>query len=279
MVLSAGSLLAEQTYRLPSGSVDLRVLARQVAQITGRVVVYGADFTGQAELEPHGPMTRAQVWNYFLALLAEHGWGVSESGGVARIVKRSALATEPGPVFSPPEGTPLPAEQMVTYTAVLQHASAVRIAEQLAPLVSPEGRIVPVPASNSIIIVDTQANVNRLRALVARLDVADENDTIRVVRLRYADAQNTAEILRKIFADLAVDGTVVRRRGGEVGRLMIVAEPDSNTLILRGEPRDVTGASAVARKIDALPDPRVFILRLQNADAGEMATAVGELMR
>ena len=166
----------------------------------------------------------------------------------------------------------------MTYTVELQHASAVRVAQQLAPLVGASGRVVPIPQRNALVIVDTQANVNRLRALIARLDVEGAEDTIRVVRLRRADAQLTADLLRRVFADLAVEGGSVRPRGGAAVRLIIVAEPNSNSLVLRGAPADVAGAEAVAQKIDALPDPRVFIVRLQNASADEMAAAVRELV-
>ncbi len=269
---------AEPTYRLPTGVVELRALARQVAQITGRVVVYGADFTGQVEIEPAGPMTRQQVWNFFLSVLAAHGWGISESGGVARVVKRSTLPTQPGPVFSPPEGTPLPAEQLVTYTVELQNSSATEVAAQLATLIGPDGRLVPVPQRNSLILVDTQANVDRLRALIARLDAAGPTDTIQVVRLKKADAQYLSDLLRRIFAELVVEHGQVRRRGGAAPRLVIVAEPSTNAIVLRGEAREVGGAATLAGKIDTLPDPRVFIVNLQQADPEQMRAAIGSLM-
>lgn len=270
----------EPTYRLEPGPTNLRELTKKVAEITGRVIVYGADFTGEVELAPASTeMTEREIWEYFLVVLSSQGWGVVASENVVRIVPYDELAVSDQPVVVMERTpSPSPGERMVTATIDLEHAQADALARQIAPLTGPEGRVVTVPGANSLVIVDTAANVERLRLVVRRLDTDDPGDSIRVVRLRRADAAELGEALQKVFADFQVEGGVVRRRAEAAG-LIIVPVASTDSIVLRGRRREVDAAARLAQRLDELDDPGPMVARLRGASAEEMEPLLIDILR
>ncbi len=278
LLLATVTAWAEDKWEIEAGTVELRDFTKKVAQATGRVMIFGADFGGEIELQPAGPFNKEQLWNYLLATLDSQGWGVVLQGDVARVVKLDEMATQgvPEVVMTEPP-TPVPAAT-ITVTFELKHAEAGTIAMQLQRLAGPGGRVVGLPGQNKVVVVDTAANVERMRKVVERLDRAGEAEKIDVVRLRKADPEVMAEILRRVFTDYRIDGSMVRRRNS-AGGLIVVTEPHSRTVVLRGNERDVNGAKALATRLDNMDDPVVMLRRLRNARSEELGDLLGEIVR
>ncbi|HPQ71833.1 MAG TPA: secretin N-terminal domain-containing protein [bacterium] len=278
LLLATVAAWADDKWEIEAGTVQLRDFTRKVAQATGRVVIFGADFGGEIELQPAGPFNKEQLWNYLLATLDSQGWGVVLQGDIARVVKLDEMATQgvPEVVMTEPP-TPVPAAT-VTVTFELKHAEAGAIAMQLQRLAGPGGRVVGLPGQNKVVVVDTAANVERMRQVVERLDRAGEAEKIDVVRLRKADPEVMAEILRRVFTDYRIDGAMVRQRNS-AGGLIVVTEPHSRTVVLRGNERDVNGAKALATRLDNMDDPVVMLRRLRNARTEELGDLLREIVR
>lgn len=278
VLTAAVQVAAEEDWTLEPGDIELRALAKKVSEITDRVVIYGSDFSGTVELAPaRRKMSKKQVWEYFLSVLASQGYGVVVRGDIAQIVPLSEMATQDQPVLVAGEQTPEPSDQMVTVTFDLEHAEASAVAMQLSALVGGHGKVIPIPSQNRVVVVDTAANIERLRKLVERLDADGATESIQVVRLKKADAEQMSQLLAKVFTEYRIDGNLVRRRRS-AGGLIVVPEPTGQSIVLRGDKRDVDAAVALARKIDAMPDPVVAIQRLQNADPEQSAKLLRDLV-
>jgi len=61
--------------------------------------------------------------------------------------------------------------------------------------------IYAVGHANQLVVVGTKADVEKVRSVVAEIDVCGENMVLEVVDLRYADAEVVAGTLRQLFAD------------------------------------------------------------------------------
>lgn len=278
LLAATAAWAAAEQWEIESGMVELRAFTKKVAQATGRVVIFGSDFGGEVELQPAGPFDKDQLWNYLLVTLADQGWGVVLQGNIARVVKLTEMATQgvPDVVLTMP-ATPVPAAT-ITVTFELKHAQADAIARQLERLAGPGGRVVGLPGQNKVVVVDSAANVERMRRVVDRLDRDGEREKVDVVRLRRANPEVMAEILRRVFTDYRIDGSMVRQRNS-AGGLIVVTEPHSKAIVLRGNERDVAGAKALAAKLDALDDPTLSLRRLRNARSEELADLLRDILR
>src|SRR3546814_20876555 len=84
----------------------------------------------------------------------------------------------------------------VTEVFRLRHIDAASAVETLKPLVSKEGSITANRAANSLVVADYADNIQRVRALITRIDRT--NDTTEIVALKNAGAREVAESLQQL---------------------------------------------------------------------------------
>lgn len=274
----AGNAWAAKQYVIQSSEINLRDFARVVANATGRTILYGPEFNGQAFLEvPKKQVTADELWAMFLSALAQNNWGVVVHGKVVRIVPRQDLSTQDSPVIMADEPKPgMEAEELITATFALNHVDPTEAAMKLAPDVGPEGKIVPLPAQGRLIVVATAANVEKIKTLLETLDRAEKRDTLEVIRVKHADATRLAEILNRVFSTLTYEGGRYQMRD-TAGGLVVLPESGTGSVVLRGDERDVKAAVRLAGKLDGATDSIVLIRQLENADVTEMTKLLNQL--
>src|SRR5690606_34387156 len=99
------------------------------------------------------------------------------------------------------------------------------------PLISPNNSIMANPGNNSLVITDYADNLARLSKIISALDapVAGEPD---VVPIRHAIASDVAAMVNKL-SEPGAGGA----GGGDSGRLTVVADPRTNSLVIRSPSR------------------------------------------
>jgi general secretion pathway protein D len=162
-------------------------------------------------------------------------------------------------------------EEVITRILPVQHAEAAGLVSVLQPLVSKDGLLTAYPPTNSLIVVDSGANVERLTGLLGDLDVPSSAGALEVVALRFAPAD---ELARRVRDALAAPG---EERGG----LRVAADERTNTLVLRGAPDEVRRARTIVARLDQAPPPgstRVNVYHLRYADAESLARVLARLV-
>lgn len=152
----------------------------------------------------------------------------------------------------------------------LQHASAgdiVRVMTSLNQGAAKEAgsvgpTVVADERSNSVLISGNQGDRLRLKALVAHLDTPrDQDGNAQVIYLRYADAESLAKILQGYASTSgrsagATSGAAGAPAATSVGSgpmlegVTIVADPDTNALVVNAVPRQMQALRAIVDKLD-----------------------------
>ncbi|HYY06876.1 MAG TPA: secretin N-terminal domain-containing protein, partial [Candidatus Limnocylindria bacterium] len=221
LLLLAGSARAaeEATVALNFQDVELPVLARFVSEVTGRNFIVDDRVRGRVTIISPTRITPDEAYLVFQSVLQVKGFTTVPSGAFTKIVPaREALAS------GARRG-----DEVVTRILPLRHADASSLVPVLQPLVSKDGLLTAYPPSNSLVVVDAGANVDRLAGLLADLDVPSSERATEVVALRFAPAEETARRLR--------DGV-----GGQA--LRVTADARTNALVLSGPPDEVRRARA-----------------------------------
>src|SRR5262249_30465518 len=94
----------------------------------------------------------------------------------------------------------------VTQLVPLQYADANDVRGLLTPLVSKESSLLAYAPTNSLIVTDTVANINRLLKIITALDVESPSAIFKVVTLKFAQAEQIANALRSAVEGLAASG-------------------------------------------------------------------------
>ena len=161
--------------------------------------------------------------------------------------------------------------EYVTRIMRLTYVDSRTAANSLKALVSDRAVVTPVVESNSLIIVDTKANMDRLAEVVRRIDT--DTSIVRTVKLINTEAAQVADTLRKLSGG----------GGPEAGRrtaLSIVAVNTSNSLILRGAPAEVKKILPIIAELDetGVADVDLGVVYLNHADAEEIVPLLKDII-
>src|SRR2546422_838903 len=188
LALAASAPAAEEaTVALNFQDVELPVLAKFVSEVTGRNFIIDDRVRGKVTIISPTRITPDEAYLVFQSVLQVKGFTTVPSGAFTKIVPaREAVAS------GARRG-----DEVVTRILPLRHAEASGLVPVLQPLVSKDGLLTAHPPTNSLVVVDAGANVDRLAALLADLDVPSSERATEVVPLRFAPAEEIARRLRE----------------------------------------------------------------------------------
>src|SRR5216110_1472760 len=157
LALAASAPAAEEaTVALNFQDVELPVLAKFVSEVTGRNFIVDDRVRGKVTIISPTRITPDEAYLVFQSVLQVKGFTTVPSGAFTKIVPaREALAS----------GTRR-GDEVVTRILPLGHAEASGLVPVLQPLVSKDGLLTAYPPTNSLVVVDAGANVDRLAALL-----------------------------------------------------------------------------------------------------------------
>ena len=261
LLASAARAADEATIALNFQDVELPVLAKFVSEVTGRNFIIDDRVRGKVTILSPTRITADEAYVVFQSVLQVKGFTTVPSGAFVKILPaRDALAA----------GTHA-ADEVVTRILPLRHAEATALVPVLQPLVSKDGLVTPYPATNTLVVVDAAANVERVAGLLHDLDAPSSERAVEMVSLRFASADELAQRLREAFAGEGAGG-----RG-----LRAIPDPRTDTLVLVGTPDEVRRARAVVARLDAAPTPgatRVNVYPLRYADAPSLVRVLSQLV-
>ena len=101
-----------------------------------------------------------------------------------------------------------------------------------------------IERSNSILLFGDQEIVERMKAVVMRLDVKDQgSSSLKVIYLKYADATALVEILNKMTPN-------IDEKSSNKGNTSITAHEETNSLIISAEPDVMTSLTGIISQLD-----------------------------
>ena len=264
-------------------SAEIEAVARTMATVTGRNVVVDPRVKGTITLTTDTPVTPAVAYNQFLATLRMQGYTVVQTEGLDKVVPEADAKLQGGSVMVLDADSPGKAgaagNQLMTQIIRLQYESANNLVAVLRPLISPNNPINVNPGNNSLVITDYADNLRRLARIVAALDIPNATN-VEIIALQNAIASDLAPLVLRL---LESSGSAAPSGQGDSSfKTTIVAEPRSNTLILRAANQ---ARLALAKSlIDKLDQPsgntsngaagNIYVVYLKNANATQLATTL-----
>jgi general secretion pathway protein D len=266
-------------------NAEIDAVARTMAVITGRNVVVDPRVKGQITLTTERPVSPAVAYSQFLATLRMQGFTVVEASGLDKVVPEADAKLQSGAVTvvdGGGSGSGAAGSQIVTQIFKLNYESANNLVAILRPLISPNNTINVNPGNNSLVITDYADNLRRLGKIIAAMDVSNATD-VEIITLKHAIASDLAPlVLRLIEAPGGAAGGVPGQAADSSFKTTLVAEPRSNTLILRAA--NPARVSLVKSLVDKLDQPtnrgangdagNIYVVYLKNAEAVKLAVTL-----
>ena len=278
---------AQEGVSLDFKDVELTDLVQTVSELTGRNFVYDDSVRGKVTIISPQRLSLDEAYQLFLTVLNVKGYAVVPSGGVNKIVLVKDAKENNLPTVFNGKGRRR-GDQFVTRLVPLQNVDASLLATTvLAPLIPKTSNIVAYPPSNTLIITDTSANIDRLVQIIHELDVTSTPDNLQIISLKYAGAEEVAQICNQILAQTA---TTPRRRGrlainvqtaGGATPSKIIPYARTNKLVVMASSEDMETIKNILAQLDRQPDQErsnINVYYLENADAETLAKTLNEIL-
>ena len=127
-------------------------------------------------------------------------------------------------------------------------------------------RIIPEPRTNTLILLGAQDAIKKLEDFILKyVDVElglESFSPLRVYKLKYADAKTVAQLMNDVvqFGKSTAAGQTGGVRDGDkyFKKISFIPEPDTNSIIVKGDEEDWLRAKEIIANIDQ-PQPEVFL--------------------
>ncbi len=255
--------------------VDIAVLVKFIGEITGKNFVMDERVQGKVTVVSPTRVSADEAYQVFQAVLQVKGFTTVPSGAAIRIIPtKEAKATSLRTLSAEQKA---PTEEYVTRLVPLTQVDVADIIGVLQPLVAPDGLVTGYAQTNSLILVDSAANVERLAKLVVELDVASSRRQTTMVSLKYAAASELAETIQLAMDDRTGAPAPAPAPGqkpvgtGALKAFKITPDDRTNTLIVNAPPDQLQQIKAMIERLDVPLPPgsgrvNVYYLKYANSE-------------
>lgn len=177
-------------------NVEITDVIKAISELTGKNFIIDSTVRGKITILAPSKITVSEAYKAFLSALAINGFTVVPSGGFlkirnARSAQRDNIDTYSGAYYPN-------SDQMITKIIHLKHITADTVQKDLRLLTSSYGEMSAFGQTNSLIISDFGANIDRVMKIINQLDVPGFEDQLEVVGIKYAKAKDIAELIDKV---------------------------------------------------------------------------------
>ncbi len=273
-----GVLLLSSVLALPVGAApvtlnlkdaEINALVESMSVLTGKNFIVDPRVKGRVTIISSKPMDEKELYEVFLAVLGVHGFAAIPSGNVIKIVPAAGAKQENIPTVDRRGG--IEPDQIVTRVIQVQNVSAAQVVPILRPLIPPQGHLAAYTPTNVLIISDSAANVERIASIIARVDLAS-NEEVEIVPLRHASATEIVRVLtvleqsRSRSDPAAAAGTPPR----------MVADERTNSILLSGDKASRLRLRTLVTHLDTPVDSggNTQVVYLRYAKAKDLVTVL-----
>lgn len=293
--------------------VPLDAVLEYLSEAAGFVVLKQGQIDARVTVISKQPVTPAQAVTVLTAALKGAGYSAVQEGRELKIIARDKAKKENIPVHFGADPANIEAtDELITQVMPIANMDAVKLRQELAPLIGNDADVTATDSSNAIIVTDTSSNILRLARIISTLDARESSASdLRLVQLKYASASATAKLLTSIFKPegQAAGGNPQQQQmmqmqqqqgggaprapggprafGGAVdkalrgGGVNAVADDRTNTLIITAPADTLKVIDRILAELDSnpVPDAELKTFRLKYADAETMSKTVASMFK
>lgn len=253
-------------------NLSMKEFVMFVAEFTGKNFVYDEqDLKGQVTVNSRSQMTSEDVMRVFNETLRLNGLAQVEGESFIQIVKKSDIKDYEDLLTSK---IVKESGGVVTTIISLKSLNSATLVGVLAKVKSEVGYIDAVKGMNVIMIRDIQSRIDKMLAIIERLETEAGAYKLTVIPVRNSGAEKVARQLDKIFSELGKSGIY-----GE--KPLFVADDASNMIVVAGTPSDIAQTNYLLSQLDTATSTDISapkVIYLNNANAEDVEKVLNKLL-
>jgi len=287
----------EKSFTINFNDVELEQIIKTFSELTGKNFILEEIPKGKITIISPARIPKDQALNIFQAILNLNGYQMVQTSidNLYRIVPLSEAVRSNIPIYLPKQKLPRPDENFITRFIPLDYLEVQQASNLVQPLLSKEGAsVIPYQPTNTLIVVDTALNIERILKVLKALDVPSLEPEMEIVPLKYASASELAGTLTQIFQETATapksPAQVRYTRSktkpspsvsavGTAPGIKIIPETRLNSLILIADRPTLKEAKRIISLLDVETGEKgiIHVYYCKNAVAKELANTLASL--
>ena len=249
-------------FTLNLNNTDVYALIETVSNATGRNFVVDPRVSGKVTVISTTPVNAEKLYEMFLSVLQVHGFSAVPAGNLTKIVPDFAAKQGPVPLLDTATET---RDQLVSQVIPIINVPADPLVQILRPMVPQEGQLASNPASNSLLVTDRAANIQRLIEIIKLIDVPDSEE-VDLVHLQQASAADVVQTLSPL-----------QQARGAAGA-QLISDERTNSILISGNQAFRNRVRSLIAKLDSPIDSggNTQVIFLNFADAAEIASILSD---
>ena len=263
-------------------NADIQTVIKAISQLSGKNFVIDPRVKGTVNIVSDKPVSKADSYKVLESALRMQGFATVEADGVIKVLPETEAKTYGMKTEGALDGGTLSknqqGDQVITKIFVIQHGSAMQLANSLRPLIAPNNSISVYPNSNALIVTDYSSNIVRIGKIINQLSSVNDGhiSSPMIIPLQNAVAADVAQILQSYLNGGGAGGSGGANAGNTDGPgATITVDPSTNSIILYSAISDKQEElRALALKIDrniGSVNNNLHVVYLKNADANHVA--------
>jgi len=209
-------------------NADIKELIRWAAEHINKNIILHPDVKGQVTVISGAPLSRDQAYEVFLSTLQAYGYAVVQNNGALEVVPTDVANQTSMPMLDKADkNKPHSAEDVVVQIVKVNNIGTQQLASLLKPMLPSSALLTPYPDSNLLLISARASQIERLRAIINRLDQGGGTD-IELLTLDFARAKDVVQIVNTLL-----------NKGGQGGMTVgftLTVDERSNSVLMSGDP-------------------------------------------
>lgn len=291
LLLAPRPLLAQRQGTLVTmdfKDVEIEDLVKTMAKLTGRNFMIDERVRGKVTIISPTPISVAEAYRVFLAVLEFKNLTVVPSGRLLKIVPNQGAIKFPVEITQGKDRM-APGDNFVTRIVQVTYLDANDVSNLLKQFSSSYGQIIPYPATNVLIIGDSANNINRMLEILDQIDQPGNEQAMEFIKLNNASAQDIAKTVNEIYQAQAQQqggqpqGAAARRRAGAGAastgnQIKIIAVDRLNSVVVIAPSSEMPDVRDLIAKLDVKAEQgggTIHVYYLSYADAEQLASTLG----
>lgn len=259
--LALPAVAAAQSHQITMQEADIRAFIDDVSMVTGKTFIVDPRVQGKVTISSDESLSKGEVFEVFKDVMRVHGYTLTRTATGEYRVTLLQGAAQDAP-FTTSNGLN---GQMATTVLKLSYEDAAAVAKIIKPVLHSQGIVSAEVGGKIVVVTDFPENLRKAREIVSAMDT--DGRVIETVRLNNLTALDAEDALKAL--------------AGARPTFKAIAMPGSNSLILEGEPRELTRIKSLLSQIDAggaSPRGAVSVIPLRFADGGELIEMLNGLL-
>lgn len=245
---------------------DILAFVQWASQFTPKHIIVDPRVKGTVTVISNAPVKKEEAFQIFLSVLEVNNFTAIETEDAIKILPSSDAKTNEIPLSN--EKNPGKGDEMVVRIIKIKNISAQQLVTFLRPLLPQQGiSLAAYPESNSLLVTDRAANVDRIIQIIQSIDNTGSIN-IEVVPLKFASAKEIITVLNSLLPKPA--GTAPGAPDANSAIISFVADERSNSILLSGDAGKRKEIRALIQRLDypveGTGNTQVFYLHYAKAE-------------